>query len=639
MRLSTERDRDEGRAIAVLHAAFDAGISLLDTADAYCFDDTERGHNERLIARALQSWISGPGDRSRIRVATKGGLIRPDGRWEHDGRAKHLRAACEASLVALGADRIDLYQLHAPDPAVPLSTSVRALAGLKRDGLVESIGLCNVTVGQIEQARRIVEIDAVQVEFSLWHEDNVLAGVVPYCVREGIQLLAYRPLGGPGRRHRAATDPTLREIASRHDVTPEEAALAWLRDLSNFIVPLPGATRLETVASISRVPGIALTDDDREQFDLRFPAGRMFRRATDAAIGRATAAPAAGEIVLVMGLPAAGKSTVARSLAGQSYHRLNRDEAGGTLRDLVQEMDRAVASGVSRIVLDNTYVSRKSRAEVVRAAAARGIPVRCLWLTTDLESAQVNAATRIVTRYGRLPDEAELKTLAKRDPAAFPPGVLFRYQRELEPPHVSEGFSRIDTLAFERRSDASERGDASQANGASRRSGERVRLSGSPRGEAPRIRPLNRAVIVWCDNILLRSATGRRMPLTPDDVEVPSDRGAVLRRLRDEGWRILGLSWLPEIAEEALSPADATAVFDRMRELLQVEIEIDWCPHAAGPPRCWCRKPLPGLGVLLIHRHQLDPARCVYVGSGPQDPGFARKLGFTYAPADEFFAP
>ena len=135
-----------------------------------------------------------------------------------------------------------------------------------------------------------------------------------------------------------------------------------------------------------------------------------------------------------MGLPAAGKSTVAQTMVGQSYHRLNRDEAGGTLRDLVQELDRAIASGVSRVVLDNTYVSRKSRAEVVRVAAAHGMPVRCLWLTTDLESAQVNAATRIVTRYGRLPDEAELKKLAKRDVAAFPPSVLFRFQRELEPP-------------------------------------------------------------------------------------------------------------------------------------------------------------------------------------------------------------
>ena len=104
-----------------------------------------------------------------------------------DGRGRHLRAACEASLRALGMERIHLYQLHAPDPRTPLSTSVRALAALKNEGLVERIGLCNVNVGQIEEARRITEISAVQVELSLWHDTNVLNGVVQYCIAHGIQ--------------------------------------------------------------------------------------------------------------------------------------------------------------------------------------------------------------------------------------------------------------------------------------------------------------------------------------------------------------------------------------------------------------------------------------------------------------------
>src|SRR5262249_12523025 len=128
-------------------------------ADAYCWDESDAGHNERLIAHALASWS---GDRSRIVVATKGGLTRPNGEWLADGRARHLAAACEASRQALGVERIQLYQLHAPDPRVALSTSVRALAALKRDGLVEHVGLCNVTVGQIEEARRITDIAAVQ---------------------------------------------------------------------------------------------------------------------------------------------------------------------------------------------------------------------------------------------------------------------------------------------------------------------------------------------------------------------------------------------------------------------------------------------------------------------------------------------
>ena len=205
MRLSTERDReDEARGIEVLHAALDLGVTFFDTADAYCWDDSDVGHNERLIARALRSWH---GNRSRIVVATKGGLTRPQGEWVPDGRARHLRAACEASLRALDVERIQLYQLHAPDPRTPLATSVRALAALKDEGLVERVGLCNVNVGQIEEARRITEISAVQVEVSVWHDENLLNGVVRYCIEHDIQLIAYRPLGGR-RRLRAAASRT-----------------------------------------------------------------------------------------------------------------------------------------------------------------------------------------------------------------------------------------------------------------------------------------------------------------------------------------------------------------------------------------------------------------------------------------------
>jgi aryl-alcohol dehydrogenase-like predicted oxidoreductase/predicted kinase/histidinol phosphatase-like enzyme len=614
MRLSTERDRNEERAVAVLHAAFDAGITLLDTADAYGWDDTERGHNERLIARALATWR---GDRSCVHVATKGGVTRPGGRWEVNGRAKHLTGACGDSRRALGVDRIHLYQLHAPDPRVPLATSVRALNALKRDGVIEKIGLCNVTVGQIEEARRMTEIDSIQVELSVWHDAPFFSGVAEYCVTNGLHLLAYRPLGGAGRHRRTVTNPALTAVAKRHGVTPFEVALAWLLDLSPLIVPIPGATRIETAQSTARAAQLRLTDEDRAQLDEAFPAGRALRTVargpTPDARGPKPEArsprPEAptpslrdGEVVLVMGLPGAGKSTVAEGMTAQGYARLNRDECGGTLRGLLPDLDRALTSGATRIVLDNTYVSRQSRAEVIRTASAHGLPTRCVWVSTSVEDAQTNAAWRLLTRDGRLPDEAEIKRLRKTDSAAFLPGVQFRYQRELEPPDPSEGFSRVDIIPFERRHDPSR---------------------------------VSRAVIVWCDGVLLRSRSGRRMPLTPDDVEVTARER--LRRYEAEGWRVLGLSWQPEIAEGIQSSAGAASVFSRMNELLGLEIEVEFCPHAAGPPRCWCRKPLPGLGVLFVHRHRLDSAQCIYVGAGPQDPGFARRLGFKYADAEEFF--
>ncbi len=229
MRLSTERDRDDARGVEVLHAALDAGVTFLDTADAYCLDDSEAGHNERLISRALSTWS---GDRSRLVIATKGGLTRPNGQWVPDGRARHLRESCERSLKALGVECIDLYQLHAPDPRVPLSTSVRALAALKDEGLVARLGLCNVNVGQIEEARHIADISAVQVELSVWHDENVLNGVVQYCITHDIQLIAYRPLGGARRVRQLRHETVLREVAERHGATPAEIALAWLDTVS-----------------------------------------------------------------------------------------------------------------------------------------------------------------------------------------------------------------------------------------------------------------------------------------------------------------------------------------------------------------------------------------------------------------------
>jgi len=620
MRLSTERERDDERAIEVLHAAFDGGVTFLDTADAYCLDDSDVGHNERLIARALATWS---GDRSRIIVATKGGLTRPNGEWVPDGRGRHLRAACAASLRALGIERIALYQLHVVDSRMPLATSVRALAALKNEGLVGRIGLCNVTVGQIEHARRIVEISAVQVELSPWHDTNVLNGVVQYCLAHDIELIAYRPLGGSRQSRRLLSNPALTEVAERHRATAAEIALAWLEDLSPAIVAIPGPTRLETVQSVIRARGIQLTEEDRIRLDAEFASGAMLRDASVAGPGASKDAPLRrsptgsggssdppvirdGEVVLIMGLPGAGKSTIAREFVERGYARLNRDEAGGSLRDLLPRLERVVAGGDARVVLDNTYVSRASRALVVQAAARLGLPVRCVWLSTSVEAAQVNAASRMVSKYGRLLEPHEMRKTVKRDISAFPPGVQFRHQRELEPPDPSEGFSAIEAMPFVRRHDSS--------------------MS-------------NRAVIVWCDGVLIRPSadTGRSL-MAHGDIDVFAERGAVLRGYQEDGWLVLGISWRPEVADQTLTIEQVDASLSRVPALLGVSIEILYCPHGAGPPICWCRKPLPGLGVLFIQRHHLDPSQCIYVGTGSQDPGFARRLGFQYRDADTFFA-
>jgi histidinol phosphatase-like enzyme len=516
-----------------------------------------------------------------------------------------LTAACESSLSALGVGRIDLYQLHAPDPRVPLATSVRALHGLRRRGLVAGIGLCNVTVGQIEEARRITDIDAVQVELNLWNDDNVLSGVVAFCTANDIPLLAYRPLGGPGSRRRLAADPVLARLAADHACTPSEIALAAIAGVSPVVIPLPGPTRIETARSAAAAAALILTDDDRAQLRQRFA---VCRAAAASAPHVAVARRSDGaEVVLIMGLPAAGKSTLAGRMAAEGYARVNRDEKGGSLDSLLPVVDTLLASGTNRIVLDNTYVTRKSRAAVVGVAARHGVPVRCLWLSASVEDAQVNAVTRMVSKYGRLLDPEEMRAASPGDVSVFPPSVQFRYQRELEPPQESEGFSRIDVLPFARD------------------------------GRALHPPATARAVILWCDGVLQRSRAGHRTPRDPDDVEVIEGRAAHLRRHVDDGWRVFGVTWLPEIAEGAMSHAGAAALFARLRQGLGIDLEVEYCPHAAGPPVCWCRKPLPGLGVVLRERHRLDPAQCVYVGSGPQDPGFARRLGFQYRHDSQFF--
>jgi aryl-alcohol dehydrogenase-like predicted oxidoreductase/predicted kinase len=599
MRLSTAADRDDERSLMVLREALDSGVRFFDTADVYCRDESDVGHNERLLARALASWA---GDRSAVTVATKGGLTRPGGDWIPDGRARHLAAACEASRRALGVDRLALYQLHAPDPKVPLSTSLRALARLRQDGLVEAVGLCNVTVGQIREAERFLPIAAVQVELSPWRDDNLLNGVAEHCRDRGYRILAYRPLGGPERRTRALKDPVLRAVAERHGASPFEVALAWLRDLSPLVTPLPGATRVETVRSIVRASRIALDDEDRAKLDDGFPSGRLLRKAGSP---RRPPARGDGEVVLVMGLPAAGKSTIARELAGRGYERLNRDEAGGTVRDLLPALERLVGEGKKRIVMDNTYVSRKSRRPVLEKVLGLGLPVRCVWLDTSVEDAQVNAVERMVARHGRLLEPEETKRAARHDPGAFGPGVQFRMKRELEPPSLEEGFAQVEVVPFVRRREGTSGG---------------------------------RAVFLWCENVLVRSRSGRRAPVSPDDVLALAGRADVLRRHADGGARLLGLSWRPELAEGALTRDELDGIHSRMADALGVPLEVLYCPHPAGPPVCWCRKPLPGLGIVAAARHGLDLASCSFVGAGPQDAAFARRLGLAYRDATEFFA-
>jgi diketogulonate reductase-like aldo/keto reductase/predicted kinase len=515
-----------------LRAGLAAGIELVDTAHAY--------GNEQMIGEAGARFI-----------VTKGGLGMD---WVADGRAKTLVEHARKSRELLG--RIDLYLLHAVDPQTPLATSVRALAKLRDDGIVGAIGVSNVHRAQLEAALAVTALDAIEIELGMAKLDAL--HLAELCERRGMRLLAYRPFGGAAGVKKLAKDPLLKELAALG--SPCEVSLAFLRALSPAIVPLPGATRVETAESCAR--RIELPSEAVAALRARF-AGESH---SDVA--------RAGEVVMIAGIPGAGKSTLAERFAG--YTRLNRDDRGGTLKQLAAELELVLSRGDARVVLDNTYASRSSRAQVVRIAKRHGLAVRCIVLDTPLHDAQRNAATRIIARYGRLLQPDELIREHQ-----VPPSAQFRFQRQLEPPEADEGFT-VERVAFER---------------------------------APELGAGTRAAIVELDNVIWKGRPRTKVELLPGAREL-------LERYRDSGYALAGTAWQPEPFDPAIDAA--------LHAELGFAFPIARCTHPPGPPVCWCRKPLPGLALLLAHDHGFALAASLHVGRSPADRGFALRAGLTF---------
>lgn len=246
MALSLENRPDEKSAIAVLHAAFESGIQLVDTANVYCIDDRDIGHNERLIRKALSQR---PG--SEVYVATKGGLKRPGGRWVSDGRPDRLKQACEQSLKDLGVETIFLYQLHAPDPDVQFEESIGALVRLQEDGKIRHIGISNVSREQARRALAVTRIETIQNRANPFcKRDYFSAGVLELCGENRLSYLPYSTVGGHRGHRNAAGNEVLSKIAEEHGATPYQVILAWhLAQSPAQVLPIPGASRIESVRS------------------------------------------------------------------------------------------------------------------------------------------------------------------------------------------------------------------------------------------------------------------------------------------------------------------------------------------------------------------------------------------------------
>jgi aryl-alcohol dehydrogenase-like predicted oxidoreductase len=258
MPMSLSSRPPEEQSIRTIHAALDAGVNLIDTADAYSADETDFGHNERLIAKALK------GRRDGVIVATKGGHTRTrDGAWELDGRPEYIKRACEQSLRALETDRIDLYQYHRPDPTVPYAETIGAFKELQDEGKVRWIGISNANVDQIEETRSLVDLVSVQNQLSLEYGSPIGKGEVELCERHGIAFLPWSPFGGISKAAEApgAHDP-VREIAQAHDVSPQRVVLAWLLALSPVMIPIPGASRPESVTDSAKAVSLELSHEE-----------------------------------------------------------------------------------------------------------------------------------------------------------------------------------------------------------------------------------------------------------------------------------------------------------------------------------------------------------------------------------------
>ena len=418
---------------------------------------------------------------------------------------------------------------------------------------------------QLDEAVEHAPIAAVQVAVSPFDDRALRGGVIERCVERGIAVMAHSPLGGPRRASRLARIPELAEIAEAHGATAAEVALAWLLALAPNVVAIPGATRPETARSAARAASLHVAEDELEGLDVAL--GRP--RATPPRRARAAKG---GEVVVVMGIPGAGKTRVAQEYVGRGYLRLNRDERGGTLRELANELDEALATGSKRVVLDNTYLTRASRSYVLQVAARHGAAARCVWLETPLAQAQVNLVERLLDRYGDLPGPERLAELARSEVGVLPPTRQMRALRELEKPSADEGFAAVEVVSFER---------------------------------AVRPGAANAGVLVAATAV---GVTGWESVLADAS---PSSSHLVF-------------DWRPDADEDG---DELALVVDAISKVATGLVDAAVCPHPAGPPVCWCRPPLPGLALAFARARDVDLSRSVVVGASPAHRTLANTLG------------
>ena len=265
MPMSLSSRPPEAQAIAVIHHAIALGVTLIDTADSYCRDESDKHHNERLIYKALQQYDE---DVSHVIVATKGGLMRPNGSWTRNGNPDHLRQTIRTSFEALGGSKpIDLWQYHAPDPDYTIQEALTPAKEAVEEGLIRFVGVSNFSVEQIKQARDVVEIVSVQNQYNPWQRQPESDGVLEYCETERLTFFPWSPLGGSRRVSSLEDIPVIAQLANEKSVSVYQIVLAWLRAKSPCIIPIPGATKTSSIEDSVHALQVQLSEEDVQRID------------------------------------------------------------------------------------------------------------------------------------------------------------------------------------------------------------------------------------------------------------------------------------------------------------------------------------------------------------------------------------
>jgi len=311
-----------------------------------------------------------------------------------------------------------------------------------------------------------------------------------------------------------------------------------------------------------------------------------------------------GIILLIMGYTASGKTIIAKEYEEQGYHRLNRDDIGGTLDGLVNYLDRLYKTeDKTKFVMDNTYPTIKSRISVINWAKDNEFEIECKWIDIEVGDALYNASKRMIDNYGKLLTPEDIKK--SKDIGVYSPAVIYRYRKAFEEPTLQEGFHKVEKIKFTRNIDKSIH--------------------------------TKKAILLDYDGTIRKTKSGEKYPITSEDIEILPNRTKILKNCQKEDHLLLGVSNQSFIAKGVFTLEQAQQCFENTHEMLGVDIDYLFCPHQAYPQVCYCRKPMPGMGVQFIEKYKLDPSQCIMVGDMKTDQTFAERCGFQFINAQNFF--